>query len=167
MTYFPSAASCPRPKSIRHRQSERVGGTRSSINPQSSLNHVLIHATHATRGWVLCIDDDEIFLHGMKLRLESHGYQVVRSSDARDGCRIAREMQPSAIILDLCLPEQGGEQTLKMLKESPETSGIPVLVVTGLNEPKLTERLTGAGAQSLLNKPVDNRKLVQFLSSLD
>lgn len=115
----------------------------------------------------MCIDDDEAFLHGLKLRLESQGYQVVRACEGREGCRIAREMEPTAIILDLCLPGQDGEQILTELRQSHQTDQIPVLVVTGLKEPNLDERVRNAGASQLMSKPINHRKLAEFLDSLD
>lgn len=161
MPLFPSPASCPRPKSIRRRQTDRISPSTTSVCETQ------VHSAHVTRGWVLCIDDDEEFLLGLKLRLESQGYHVVQASEGTEGCRIAKEMKPSAIILDLCLPGQDGEQVLSALKESELTAEIPVLVVTGKNEPRLDERIESAGASRLLNKPVDHRELTDFLGSLD
>ena len=108
---------------------------------------VTIHASHqlstpkTDRPWVLCIDDDVEFSNGLKLKLQSRGYDVIRAFEGLDGYRFAFEFAPLVILLDLHLPKT-------------ETSHIPVIVVTGLNEQGLEYRMRSLGARNVFQKPV-------------
>ena len=80
------------------------------------------------------------------------------------GLLLAREQQPDAIFLDLHLPDMGGYELLQALRADAATAVIPVIVVSADATPHQIERLTLAGAQAYLTKPLD---LHQFLKVLD
>tara|TARA_R110002167_G_scaffold97497_3_gene257322 strand:- start:168 stop:620 length:453 start_codon:yes stop_codon:yes gene_type:complete len=121
---------------------------------------VTIHASHqlttpkTDRPWVLCIDDDVEFSNGLKLKLQSRGYDVIRAFEGLDGYRFAFEFAPVVILLDLHLPQTNGEEVLSQLRFNPETSHIPVIVVTGLNEQGLEYRMRSLGARNVFHKPI-------------
>lgn len=110
--------------------------------------------------WILCIDDDQEFSHGLKLKLQSRGYEVVRAFAGMDGYRYAFEFEPSAILLDLHLPNVSGEEVLSQLRYHPSTSHIPVVIVTGLNEQGLDQKMRSLGARDFFRKPVSYSQLV-------
>ena len=110
--------------------------------------------------WVLCIDDDQEFSHGLKLKLQSRGYEVVRAFEGMDGYRYAFEFEPSAILLDLHLPNVPGEEVLSQLRFHPSTSHIPVVIVTGLYQDGLEHQLRKLGARDFFRKPVEYNRLI-------
>lgn len=118
------------------------------------------------RPWVLCIDDDEDFTHALKLRLQTHGFDVVRASRGNDGYQFAFEFEPVAVLLDLNLPGESGEELLSQLRFHPETAHIPVMIVTGMNEPGLDRRLLSKGAHAFFRKPVSFPTLMEAVVSL-
>ena len=115
------------------------------------------------RPWVLSIDDDEEFSHGLKLGLQSRGYDVVRAFDGMGAYRFAVGVHPVAILLDLYLPHTTGEKVLAQLRFHPRTSGIPVAIVTGMREPALNQRLLLAGATEVFHKPLSFSQLADAI----
>ncbi|TWU51748.1 response regulator [Rubripirellula reticaptiva] len=106
------------------------------------------------RPWVLCIDDDAEFLHGLKLKLQQRGYDVVRAHEGEEGYKFAFKFNPVMILLDLHMPHTTGEEVLAQLRQHPDTSRIPVVIMTGLNEHGLELRMHSLGAHQVFRKPV-------------
>jgi DNA-binding response OmpR family regulator len=105
--------------------------------------------------WVLCIDDDSEFSFALQLRLQEHGVEVIRAFAGREGYRNAVLSEVSAIILDYEMPEGNGDYVLRRLKESPITSSIPVIVLTGRRDKHLQRTMYGLGADCFMTKPYD------------
>ncbi|MGB7328903.1 MAG: response regulator [Rubripirellula sp.] len=106
------------------------------------------------RPWVLCIDDDAEFLHGLKLKLQQRGYDVARAHEGDEGYKFAFKFSPVMILLDLHMPHTSGEEVLAQLRQHPDTREIPVVIMTGLNEHGLELRMHSLGAHQVFRKPV-------------
>jgi CheY-like chemotaxis protein len=96
----------------------------------------------------------------LKENLADAGYRVVGASTGADGLRLARELQPSAITLDIVMPETDGWQVLHGLKADPATREIPVLLLTVVDQKDLGYRL---GAADYLMKPFERDDLIAAL----
>ena len=106
---------------------------------------------------VLCIDDDETSRALVRLLLRARpDTSLLEAGDGRTGLAIARAQQPDVIVLDLRLPDLYGGDVLVALGTAPETTDIPVLLVSGDEAP--------AFATHYLRKPIDPGV---FLSVLD
>jgi signal transduction histidine kinase/CheY-like chemotaxis protein len=102
---------------------------------------------------VLLVEDDEDARAVMRGSLEQCGYQVIEASTGLQAVRLARRELPSAVLLDLVLPDISGYDVLRMLKtSSPDTAAIPVVVLSIEPERDLARRL---GAWDALQKPID------------
>ncbi len=101
---------------------------------------------------VLVIDDDASQRELMTRFLEREGFAVRVASDGRGGLALARELKPRAILLDVMMPQMDGWSVLSTLKADPQLERIPVVMVTFVNEPGLSESL---GAAELVLKPVE------------
>lgn len=82
------------------------------------------------RGVILVADDDEDLRELTIFQLEMEGYDVVSTDDGADALRLARERHPDACVLDIHMPGLQGHEVLKNLRSSPDTSDIPVILVT-------------------------------------
>ncbi len=100
---------------------------------------------------VLVVDDDAGVRELMQRSLESKGYRVITACGGAEGIAAAREHRPAAITLDVVLPGKDGWEVLSELKSDPVTSGIPVIMVTFLEERQQGYAL---GAADYLVKPV-------------
>ena len=81
------------------------------------------------------------------------------------GLELAREHQPDLIILDLHLPDIGGEEVLKHLKASPDTQAIPVIMLTADASNNLSRRLRALGASEFFSKPLDVPRFLQVIGT--
>jgi CheY-like chemotaxis protein len=79
------------------------------------------------------------------------------------GLDLARDHRPHLILLDLHLPDLGGEQVLAQLRGNPATRDIPVVILSADATAGQSERLLAAGAQAYLTKPIGVRKLLELV----
>jgi CheY-like chemotaxis protein len=100
---------------------------------------------------VLVVEDDLQSLELLRLYLRSDGFTVVEARDGDTGLRMARELRPAAVILDIMLPGLDGWDVLARLKDDPATAEIPVLVSSMLDE---KGRGFALGAAEYLVKPI-------------
>lgn len=100
---------------------------------------------------ILLIDDSRFMRTANERALSRAGYKVLGADDGQKGLELAKQHRPDLILLDMLLPKLAGTEVLRRLKSDPETSSIPVIVLTSLSE-KNKEKLVGAGALDLLEK---------------
>jgi signal transduction histidine kinase/DNA-binding response OmpR family regulator/CHASE3 domain sensor protein len=100
---------------------------------------------------LLAIEDDVNFAQVIAEFAREKGFKVLLAQTAGGGLALARRMRPSAITLDLRLPDADGRMVLDFLKHDPATRHIPVHVIS-VDEAR--ERMLRAGAVSFLQKPV-------------
>jgi DNA-binding response OmpR family regulator len=101
---------------------------------------------------VLLIEDDEFAAEMYRVRLVADGYTVVIGATGEEGLRIATEEGPDFIYLDLRLPGLDGFEVLEKLRENPETTHIPVIILSNYGEPELRQRGLKLGALEFLVK---------------
>jgi CheY-like chemotaxis protein len=85
--------------------------------------------------------------------LEYSGLKTVGASDAVRGIKLAEELQPDVILMDAALPGLSGWDAIRLLKDNPATSHIPVLMLTGHVLGDARERALAAGAHGFIPKP--------------
>ena len=117
-------------------------------------------APRMARGTVLVMDDDADARDLLERMLTKEGFKVLTARQGEDGVRLAREAAPDIITLDILMPGLDGWAVLRSLKSDPRTAGIPVLMITMVDDP-----LKGAelGAAAYLTKPLDRDYLVSLL----
>jgi PAS domain S-box-containing protein len=112
------------------------------------------------RDTVLVIDDDPQVLEMVERRLVKEGFRVVTAQSGVEGLRLARELRPSAITLDVMMPGMDGWAVMAALKANPELADIPVVLLTIVSDQNLGYTL---GASDYLVKPIDRERLVAVL----
>ncbi|WP_219907754.1 response regulator [Aphanothece hegewaldii] len=93
----------------------------------NTLNHLLKREEEQT---ILLIDDEPLYRERFKECLDGTGLSLIEADRGREGIRLALEQQPTAIVLDLTMPEMSGIEVLKKLKDDPLTRQIPVVIYT-------------------------------------
>jgi CheY-like chemotaxis protein len=109
---------------------------------------------------VLVIDDDAPSRELMARFLGREGFRVVTASSGAEGLRLAREIRPRLITLDVLMPGMDGWNVLAELKADPELAEIPVVVVSITDDAALGYAL---GASEYLTKPVDRERLTTIV----
>lgn len=120
-----------------------------------------ISLPHDDRGIVLVIDDDRAARDLMVRMISREGFRVVTAWGGEEGLRLARDLQPFVITLDVMMPGMDGWAVLRELKSNPILAGIPVVMVT-MEE----DRSRGAflGASDFMTKPIQRERLVEILN---
>jgi signal transduction histidine kinase/DNA-binding response OmpR family regulator len=111
-------------------------------------------------GKVLVIDDEEAVRDLMQRFLSREGFGVVTASSGAEGIRLARELQPDAITLDVMMPGLDGWAVLAALKADSLVADIPVIMLTMMDDKNLGYAL---GASDYLTKPLDRERLTAVL----
>ena len=83
---------------------------------------------------ILIVDDDIDFVEVTKTILESKPYEVIVAHEGDEGLRKAREENPDLILLDIIMPVKDGFTAVEQLKEDPQLSKIPVLMLTSFSQ---------------------------------
>ncbi len=112
---------------------------------------------------ILIIEDNFDLAKVLSRRLQFEGYTAQMAADATQGVAIARKEKPDLIILDWMLPGGGGLAVLKRLRQMPETTNIPVIVLTGMRDPESKEKALAAGVSEYLEKPYDPGVLLKCI----
>jgi signal transduction histidine kinase/CheY-like chemotaxis protein len=109
---------------------------------------------------VLVIDDDPVQRDLMERFLAKEGFHVRVAAGGEAGLRLARQLHPVAITLDVMMPDMDGWSVLRTLKADEALRDIPVVMLTMVDDP---ERGFTLGASDYATKPVDRRRLSQLL----
>ncbi len=128
------------------------------------------HAVHETdevdaRRRVFVVDDDEPARRTLGDLVVALGYDVALFASGAAALAASASAPPAAILLDLAMPGMDGHETLQRLRQRPETSDVPVVVVSGAHEAETAARCLEQGAADVLPKPVDPRLLEARLRS--
>jgi CheY-like chemotaxis protein len=112
---------------------------------------------------VLVVDDDPAVREFMERFLEREGYRVITAADGIAALALAREHHPTAITLDVMMPQVDGWTVLAAIKGDPTLADIPVILVTIVDE---KQRGYSLGATDYMVKPIDRRRLSELLATL-
>ncbi len=111
-------------------------------------------------GTVLVIDDDSAARNITRRVLSREGYGVVEAADGETGLRLAKELHPDLITLDILMPGMDGWTVLAGLKADPALAAIPVILQTILEDRNMGFAL---GASEYLTKPIDRKRLAALV----
>ncbi len=103
---------------------------------------------------ILIVEDNEKNLKLVRDLLQFKGYRTLEAGTAEQGISLAGEHRPDLILMDIQLPDLGGEQALARLREDPETASIPVVALTAMAMQGDEARLLAAGFCGYLSKPI-------------
>lgn len=120
---------------------------------------------------ILVVDDNEIIVKTITLKLQGAGYKVITALDGSDAVTLVRTENPDLILLDISFPPNiegvpwDGFRIMEWVNRLNESKKIPIIVITGSEEPKTRERATAAGAVAFFQKPVEHDHLLKVVRS--
>ena len=115
---------------------------------------------------VLIVDDSPTETRKLTSLLEKNGHKVITAESGEAGVKKAKAELPSLVLMDIVMPGLNGFQATRQLSKAPETSAIPVIIVTTKNQE--TDRVWGMrqGAKAYLTKPIDETELLSAISKV-
>lgn len=114
---------------------------------------------------ILIVDDDADQAETLSRRLLSQGYETLTADTAKQALELARAERPHLVLLDLGLPDADGFDVCRELDDGPQTTSIPVIIVSGEERPDVLRRARGAGSQFYVRKPYDPNALLILIES--
>jgi signal transduction histidine kinase/DNA-binding response OmpR family regulator len=112
---------------------------------------------------ILIVDDDATVREVVGRFLEREGFSVAKANGGKEGLRMARDLHPAAVTLDIMMPDLDGWTVLAAIKGDPDLVDLPVVLMTIVDE---KSRGFALGAADYLVKPVDRQKLVDVLHAV-
>jgi len=109
---------------------------------------------------ILAVDDEEDILELVRYNLAREGYQVHSASTGESAIDQAKSINPNLIILDLMLPGMDGLEVARVLKQNPDTSHIPIVMLTAKGDDADIVAGLELGAEDYITKPFSPRVLV-------
>lgn len=110
---------------------------------------------------ILIIDDDETFCTLLQMMLESRGHAVDFVLDGRDAAARLQAHPPDIVLLDTLMHPIDGPETLATLRAVPGGAQMPVIMMSGSDDPDLRAMNERAGANAFVHKSTDLKKTVQ------
>ncbi len=101
---------------------------------------------------LLLVEDDDALANVYLMRLQAEGFDVRRVANGEDALAAAREYKPDLILLDAMMPKVSGFDVLDILRNTPETTNIKIIMLTALSQESDKERAQGLGVDDYLVK---------------
>jgi DNA-binding response OmpR family regulator len=119
----------------------------------------------ANKKRVLLVEDDESVRRMVRVSLEMNEYEVIEAKDGLEGLLLLEMERPDAVVLDLMMPDVGGERMLAQLRSAPETKRTPVVIITG--KPEVAPEVIGlVGRENFFPKPFDPDAVIGRINSI-
>ena len=114
---------------------------------------------------ILIADDDVALALQVASRLRAAGYDVVHAQDALQTWTAVLRNTPDLILLDLGMPGGTGVEVLRRLRGSPMTWKLPIVVVSGNEDPEVEKTVRSLGVQEYIRKPAPFERVLAAVES--
>lgn len=101
---------------------------------------------------VLLVEDDDRLASVYETRLQSEGFTTKRVANGEDALAMALQVKPDLILLDVMMPKVSGFDVLDILRNTPETSNIKIIMLTALSQESDKQRAVSLGVDDYLIK---------------
>ena len=101
---------------------------------------------------ILLVEDDASLAAVYRARLELEGFDIKEVHNGEDALSVAVSYRPDLILLDVMMPKISGFDVLDILRNTPDTTNVRVIMLTALSQPKDKERAEKLGADDYLVK---------------
>ena len=122
-------------------------------------------AGNAGRPRILIVEDNPLNMELTAGLLECAGYEAIEAWDAENGIRLAREMRPELILMDIALPGMDGIAAARILKEDPCTNCIPIIALSAHAMNGDERNAYEAGCEAYITKPISSRNFAREISA--
>lgn len=115
---------------------------------------------------VLIVDDSRTIVRALQLMLEREGYLTYSAVDGAQAIAMAKRQRPDVVLMDVVMPNMNGFEATRLLVSDPETTAIPVIMMSGTE--LVSDRVWGIrlGAKGFLAKPINKEELLGKVRSV-
>lgn len=115
---------------------------------------------------ILAVDDEKNILRLVQVNLEHEGYNVITASDGREALEKIEAEHPDLVILDVMMPYVDGFEVLRTMKSTPDTTDIPVIMLTAKAQDEDVFKGWQSGVDCYLTKPFNPTELLSFVKRI-
>lgn len=108
---------------------------------------------------ILIVEDNPLNMELVADILDAHGYQIIQATSGKDALAKVEGNLPDLVLMDIQLPGLDGLTVTGILKDNPQTAGIPIIALTAHAMRGDEERVRQAGCDGYISKPIDTRAL--------
>ena len=101
---------------------------------------------------ILLVEDDDALANVYITRLQAEGFEVKRVADGEDALAVATSYHPSLVLLDVMMPKVNGFDVLDILRNTPETGSLKIIILTALSQESDKQRAKALGVDDYLVK---------------
>jgi DNA-binding response OmpR family regulator len=117
------------------------------------------------KGKILVVDDDEVVVMALTLKLQASGYQVISATDGATAVSLVRHESPDLVILDVNFPPEvgmswDGFKIMEWFRGRAGAGTVPVIIITGEDSPRNKGRAASVGAVAFFQKPINTEELL-------
>jgi CheY-like chemotaxis protein len=118
---------------------------------------------------ILVVDDNEVILKTITLKLQGSGYQVITALDGSEAVAAARKETPDLILLDINFPPEvdgvpwDGFRIMDWFQRLDPAKKIPIIMITGTDDAKIKQRAASCGAVAFFHKPINHDDLLKVI----
>jgi len=115
---------------------------------------------------LLIVDDSRTVVHALKTILEQNGYTTLTAINGEQAIEMAKQHKPDLVLMDVIMPGMTGFQATRILHKDPETSDIPVVIISASEQPTEKAWCKRLGARGFLPKPIQRGQLFPCIEEL-
>lgn len=101
---------------------------------------------------ILLVEDDDALANVYIVRLKGEGFNVIRVANGEEALTAAKENKPDLVVLDAMMPKVSGFDVLDILRNTPETANLKIIMLTALSQETDKQRAEGLGVDDYLVK---------------
>lgn len=101
---------------------------------------------------VAIIEDDQVIAQMYRIKFENEGFEVDAAENGKLGLELAEKMLPDIILLDLMMPEMGGEEMLTKLRATDWGKNTKVIILTNMGEQEVPQKIRDLGVSAFILK---------------
>jgi DNA-binding response OmpR family regulator len=115
---------------------------------------------------VLIADDEPNIVISLEYLLKKEGFQVTVATDGEAAIRMAGELKPQLVLLDIMMPKKSGFEVCESLRANPELADLKIIMLTAKGRDTEVTKGLALGANAYVTKPFSTKELVTQIKSL-
>jgi len=115
---------------------------------------------------ILVVDDDKSLVKSLKYELEKRGFSTYIAHDGKEAIEMVESHHPDLVLLDIIMPKMDGYEVMKALKRKPDTTNIPIVVMTGVDIDGSRVKALSVGANEYFTKSGGFDKIFKTIESI-
>ena len=115
---------------------------------------------------ILIVEDNEKNMKLVRDILRHHGHATLEAVNGIDGVRLAAEVRPDLVLMDIQLPDIDGITALQRIREDARLDAIPVVAVSASVMPDDQQKIVGSGFDAFVTKPINLKAFLETVQTL-